>query len=115
MGGENTEWTLCYIPNRGQRNGYGCTGSGIYREAGVYERDVPMTSFWEYESILWPEGIRQMDLVIKDGSGSGHAYWRPDSEKFFPTRDAHRDGPGVSRIDVRLEPPSEGGSGDSLE
>jgi hypothetical protein len=56
-GGENTEWTLCYIPNRGQGNGYGCTGSGIYRETGVYERDVPMTSFWENGSILWPEGI----------------------------------------------------------
>ena len=86
-GGENTEWTLCYIPNRGQGNGYGCTGSGIYRETGVYERDVPMTSFWENGSILWPEGIKQMDLVIKDGSGGrGHAHRRPDSEKFFPTR-----------------------------
>ena len=86
-GGENTEWTLCYIPNRGQGNGYGCTGSGIYRETGVYERDVPMTSFWENGSILWPEGIKQMDLVMKDGSGGrGHAHRRPDSEKFFPTK-----------------------------
>ena len=86
-GGENTEWTLCYIPNRGQGNGYGCTGSGIYQEAGVYERDVPMTSFWENGSIIWSEGIKQMDLVIKDGSGGrGHAHRRPDSEKFFPTK-----------------------------
>ena len=86
-GGENTEWTLCYIPNRGQGNGYGCTGSGLYRETGVYERDVPMTSFWENGSILWPEGIKQMDLVMKDGSGGrGHAHRRPDSEKFFPTK-----------------------------
>ena len=23
-GGEPTTWTLCYIPNRGQGNGYGC-------------------------------------------------------------------------------------------
>jgi hypothetical protein len=86
-GGENTEWTLCYIPNRGQGNGYGCTGSGLYWETGVYERDVPMTSFWENGSILWPEGIKQMDLVMKDGSGGrGHAHRRPDSEKFFPTK-----------------------------
>jgi hypothetical protein len=85
-GGEPTTWTLCYIPNRGQGNGYGCTGTGIYREAGVYERDVPMTSFWENESIVWSEGIKQMDLVIKDDSGGrGHAHRRPDSEKFFPT------------------------------
>ena len=86
-GGETTEWTLCYIPNRGQGNGYGCTGSGIYRQKGVYERDVPMTSWWQNESIVWSEGIKQMDLVIKDGSGGqGHAHKRPDSEKFFPTK-----------------------------
>src|SRR5262249_38483349 len=36
---------------------------------------------------IWSEGIKQMDLVIKDGSGgSGHAHKRPDSEKFFPTK-----------------------------
>jgi hypothetical protein len=86
-GGEPTEWTLCYIPNKGQGNGYGCTGTGIYREKGVYEREVPMTSFWENQSIIWSEGIKQMDLVIKDGSGGrGHAHRRPDSEKFFPTK-----------------------------
>jgi len=86
-GGEKTEWTLCYIPNRGQGNGYGCTGSGIYTEKGVYERDVPMTSWWQNESIVWQEGIKQMDLVIKDGSGGqGHAHRRPDHEKFFPAK-----------------------------
>src|SRR5262245_28153354 len=25
-GGEITQWVLCYIPNRGTGNGYGCTG-----------------------------------------------------------------------------------------
>jgi len=86
-GGAPTTWTLCYIPNKGQKNGYGCTGTGIYREKGVYERDVPMTSFWENDSIIWSEGIKQMDLVIKDDSGgSGHAHKRSDHEKFFPTK-----------------------------
>ena len=42
-GGEPTTWTLCYIPNKGQGNGYGCTGTGVYREKGVYEQDVAMT------------------------------------------------------------------------
>ena len=46
-GGEPTTWTLCYIPNKGQGNGYGCTGTGLYREKGVYEKDVSMKSFWE--------------------------------------------------------------------
>jgi hypothetical protein len=86
-GGAPTTWTLCYIPNKGQKNGYGCTGTGIYREKGVFERDVPMTSFWENESIVWSEGIKEMHLVIKDDSGGGgHAHKRADHEKFFPTK-----------------------------
>src|SRR5262245_33456067 len=34
-GGEPTTWTLCYIPNKGQGNGYGCTGTDLYKEKGV--------------------------------------------------------------------------------
>jgi hypothetical protein len=86
-GGEKTTWSLCYIPNKGRKNGYGCTGTVVYREKGVYEQDVSMKAFWENDSIVWSEGIKQMDLVIKDGSGgSGHAHKRPDHEKFFPTK-----------------------------
>lgn len=32
-GGESTTWTLCYIPNQGQGNGYGCTG--MYHGPGI--------------------------------------------------------------------------------
>jgi hypothetical protein len=86
-GGEPTTWSICYIPNRGQGNGYGCTGTDLYREKGVYEKDVSMKSFWENNAIVWTEGIKQMDLVMKDGSGgSGHAHKRTDPEKFFPTK-----------------------------
>jgi hypothetical protein len=86
-GGAPTTWTLCYIPNRGQGNGYGCTGTDIYREAGVYEKEVKMTEFWQNQGIVWEEGIKQMDLVIKDDSGgAGHAHKRTDHERFFPTR-----------------------------
>ena len=86
-GGAPTTWTLCYIPNKGQKNNYGCTNTGIYTKEGVYELDVPMTSWWENESIIWTEGIKQMDLVIKDDSGGqGHAHKRADFEKFFPTK-----------------------------
>lgn len=87
LGLEPTKWTLCYIPNKGQGNGYGCTSTPLFLEEGVYETDVSMTSFWENESIIWSEGIKQMDLVIKDDSGGqGHAHKRPDHEKFFPTK-----------------------------
>lgn len=82
-----TTWSLCYIPNKGQGNGYGCTNTSVYLDKGVYEKDIPMTSFWENESIIWSEGIKQMDLVIKDDSGGqGHAHKRADHENFFPTK-----------------------------
>jgi hypothetical protein len=46
-----------------------------------------MKSFWQNDSIVWSEGIKQMDLVMKDGSGaSGHSHKRQDHEKFFPTK-----------------------------
>jgi len=83
--GEPTQWSLCYIPNHGQGNGYGCTGTDKYTEKGVYEKDVSMKSFWENDAIIWTEGIKQMDLVMKDKNGD-HAHKRSDPEKFFPTR-----------------------------
>ena len=86
-GGAPTTWTLCYIPNKGQGNNYGCTGTQIYKEKGVYDKDISMTSWWENQSIIWSEGIKQMDLVIKDDSGGGgHAHKRADHENYFPTK-----------------------------
>jgi hypothetical protein len=86
-GGAPTTWTLCYIPNKGQKAGYGCTGTGVYKEKGVYESDVKMTSFWQNDNIVWEEGIKEMHLVMKDDSGgNGHVHKRTDPEKFFPTR-----------------------------
>lgn len=84
-GGEPVQWSLCYIPNRGQGNGYGCAGTDRYTEKGVYEKDVSMKAFWENNAIIWTEGIKQMDLVMKDGKGV-HAHKSLEPEKFFPTR-----------------------------
>lgn len=82
-----TTWTLCYIPIKGQKNNYGCTTTGLYKAVGIYESEVAMTSFWENESIIWSEGIKQMDLVIKDDSGGqGHAHKRIDHERYFPSK-----------------------------
>lgn len=83
--GEPTQWSLCYIPNRGQGNGYGCTGTDRYTTKGVYEKDVSMTAFWENNGIVWSEGIKQMDLVIKDKDGN-KIHTRSDQEKFVPTK-----------------------------
>ena len=86
-GGEPTTWSICYIPNNGRNHGYGCIGTDVSKEAGVYEKDIDMTKFWQNDDIVWSEGIKEMHLVIKDNSGGqGHAHKRPDHEKFFPTK-----------------------------
>ncbi len=46
-----------------------------------------MTKFWQNDSIVWDQGIKEMHLVIKDNSGGGgHAHKRQDHDKFFPTK-----------------------------
>ncbi|MFO1042754.1 MAG: hypothetical protein U0941_13255 [Planctomycetaceae bacterium] len=86
-GGEATTWSVCYIPNKGRDKGYGCFNTPVYKDAGVHELDIPMTKFWQNDSIVWEQGIKEMHLVIKDNSGgSGHAHKRQDHEKFFPTK-----------------------------
>ena len=49
-----------------------------------------MKSFWQNDSIVWTEGIKQMDLVMKDGSGRGHAHKRTDHENSSPPKSASR-------------------------
>lgn len=83
--GEATQWSLCYIPYKGQGNGYGCTGISPYKTTGIYEKDVPMTSFWENKSILWDKGIKQVDIVMKDKDGN-KVHTLPNPEKFLPTK-----------------------------
>ncbi|MGH1483970.1 MAG: hypothetical protein ACRBM6_35710 [Geminicoccales bacterium] len=82
-----TIWSLCYSPNVGRKNGYGCTSTGLYRTEGVHERDVSMRKFWENDSIVWEKGIKRMSLVIKDDNPKkGHAHQRKDHERYFPTK-----------------------------
>ncbi len=51
----------------------------------MYEQGIDMTKFWQNDGLVWSEGVKQMDLVIKDGTGA-KAHTRPDPEKFFPTK-----------------------------
>ncbi len=84
-GGQPTSWSVCYIPNKGLLHGYGCIGTGAYKEKGVIEKDLSMTSFWQNDNIDWTQGIKEMHLVIKDDHNM-HAHKHPDPEKFFPTK-----------------------------
>ena len=84
-GGQPTTWSVCYIPYKGQNHGYGCIGTGVYKDKGVIEKDIDMTSFWQNNDIVWNEGIKEMHLVLKDDHNL-HAHKRPDPDKFFPTK-----------------------------
>lgn len=84
-GDEPAMWSVCYIPYKGQDHGYGCLGTGAYKTVGVHEKDIPMTSFWQNNDILWDQGIKEMHLVIKDGKGV-HAHKHSEPQKFFPTK-----------------------------
>ena len=84
-GGQPTTWSVCYIPYKGKDHGYGCIGTGAYKETGLIEKDLPMTTFWQNDNIIWSEGIKEMHLVIKDDHNM-HAHKLPDPEKFFPTK-----------------------------
>lgn len=84
-GSQPTTWSVCYIPNKGQNHGYGCIGTGVYKETGLVEKDLDMTTFWQNNDIVWSEGIKEMHLVIKDDHNL-HAHKLPDPTKFFPTK-----------------------------
>ncbi len=84
-GGAPTTWTVCYIPNKGVKNGYGCTATDAFKETGVFEKDVKMTAFWQNDNIVWEQGVKEIHLVMKDGAGL-HAHKRTDPDKFFPTK-----------------------------
>jgi hypothetical protein len=84
-GGQPTSWSVCYIPNKGLQHGYGCIGTGAYKEKGVVEKDLSMTTFWQNDNIDWTQGIKEMHLVIKDDHNM-HAHKLPDPDKFFPTK-----------------------------
>jgi len=83
-----TVWSICYIPNKGRDNKYGCTSSPSYTTEGIYEKEDKMTGFWKNDSIIWTEGIKKMSLVIKlaNAGGKAHAHNQPDLKKFFPTK-----------------------------
>lgn len=84
-GGQPASWSVCYIPYKGQNHGYGCIGTGAYKEKGVIEKDLGMTTFWQNNDIVWSEGIKEMHLVLKDDHNT-HAHKLPNPEKFFPTK-----------------------------
>ena len=83
-GAADTRWTLCYIARKGIDDGYGCSNTALYTEKGVWEFEQGMTEWWQNDNIDWTQGIKQVDIVMKDGKGV-FAHTKPDPERWFPT------------------------------
>ena len=83
-GGADTRWTLCYIARKGIDAGYGCSNTALYTEKGVWDFEQGMTEWWQNEDIDWTQGVKQVDIVMKDGKGV-FAHTQPDPERWFPT------------------------------
>jgi hypothetical protein len=83
-GSAETRWTLCYIARKGIDAGYGCSNTAAYKEEGVFDFEQGMTEWWQNDNIDWTQGIKQMDLVMKDTKGV-FAHTMPDPERWFPT------------------------------
>jgi MYXO-CTERM domain-containing protein len=83
-GSAETRWTLCYIARKGIDAGYGCSNTAAYKEEGVWDFEQGMTEWWQNDNIDWTQGIKQMDLVMKDNEGV-FAHTMPDPEHWFPT------------------------------
>lgn len=83
-GGQSQGWALCYV---GSGN-YGCPYTEYYTEAGVYERDVDMHSFYNNATIDFTKGISQVDMIYTiNDSGSGHVHNFPAlKDKTTPTK-----------------------------
>lgn len=84
-GGQKQGWALCYV---GKAGNYGCPYTDYYTEAGVYEKEVSMTSFYNDDAIDWTKGIAEVDLIYTiNDSGSGHVHLFPDlKDKTTPTK-----------------------------
>lgn len=83
-GAADTRWTLCYIARKGIDAGYGCSNTALYTEKGVWEFEQGMTEWWQNDNIDWTQGVKQVDIVMKDGKGV-FAHTKPDPERWFPT------------------------------
>ena len=112
-GGAPTTWTLCYIPNKGLKAGYGCTGTEVYKEKGVYERDVKMTDVLA-ERLHRLGGGDQGDAPGDEGRQRRQRP-RPQADRpgeVLPDQDADHHDPGREggqlRPETRAEPAREG-------
>ncbi len=69
---------------------YACTNQApAYTTTGVYTWTTPFTSFYQYSSLNWSQGVRDIALILKDtnnGKPAPENVGATESAKYMPTQ-----------------------------
>ena len=69
---------------------YACTNQApAYTTTGVYTWTTPFTSFYQYSSVNWAQGVRDVALILKDttnGKPAPENVGATESAKYMPTQ-----------------------------
>ncbi len=69
---------------------YACTNQApAYTTTGVYTWTTPFTNFYQYSSLNWAQGVRDIALILKDtsnGKPSPENVGATESAKYMPTQ-----------------------------
>jgi hypothetical protein len=80
-----TRFQICFEGNPS----YACTNQApAYTTTGVYTWTTPFTSFYQYSSVNWALGVRDIALILKDtsnGKPSPENVGATESAKYMPT------------------------------
>jgi hypothetical protein len=80
-----TRFQICFEGNPS----YACTNQApAYTTTGVYTWTTPFTSFYQYSSVNWAQGVRDVALILKDTSNGKPApenVGATESAKYMPT------------------------------
>jgi MYXO-CTERM domain-containing protein len=50
----------------GDKEGYGCIGTDLYKDVGVHETTAKLSTMWQYNKVAWTQKRSLFQLVIKD-------------------------------------------------
>jgi hypothetical protein len=67
----------------GDKEGYGCIGTDLYKDVGVHETTAKLSTMWQYNKVAWTQKRSLFQLVIKDKNNTNGG--NPKSS-FLPTK-----------------------------
>lgn len=80
-----TRFQICFEGS----SSYACTNQApAYTTTGVYTWTTPFTSFYQYASVNWSQGVRDVALILKDttnGKPADENVGATESARYLPT------------------------------